>query len=304
VNEPRAPIGASAASRLAASTASSALAWYFAVVWSAGCLATKAGRQYAAPFTFLALRFAIGIAVSLPILVWLEPHWPVSPMEWEHVIIAGLVMHAIHLSGSHYAQYLGMSAGFTAILLASQPLLTAVIATFWLGESPTTRQWMGVMIGLGGVAMIVWHKLDIAAVSIGSLIAVMTAWLSLTVGTLYQRKFCAFADLRWRMMIQFAVCLAVLTPLSFAVQGAAVRWSWTLILAILFLVVFTSILAADALHTLLRRGEAAHVSSMLFLPAVVAVVLEWWLFGVVPTLVSLIGVVVTSIRVALAAKRS
>ncbi len=279
------------------------LAWYFVIVWGSGFLATKTGIQYAAPFTFLSLRFAVGIAFLIPIVLVLKPRWPDTFTEWFHIIIAGWLMHAIHLSGSHYAQYLGMSAGVAAIILAAQPLLTAIIAALWLAERPTLRQWVGVAIGLAGVAMVVWHKINIAAVGLGSLIAVAVALLALTIGTLYQRRFCAKADLRSSALIQFAACLVVMAPLSYGVEGSAVRWSWPLIFAILFLVIFASILAVNALHTLMRRGEATRVSGMLYLPPVVAVALEWPLFGVVPTMMSIVGIAVTCAGVALAVRK-
>jgi drug/metabolite transporter (DMT)-like permease len=280
-----------------------ALAWYFVILWGSGFLATKTGIQYAAPFTFLSLRFIVGIIFLLPILLIVKPRWPVSGTEWAHVIIAGLLMHAIHLSGSHYAQYLGMSAGIAAVILASQPLFTAMFAAGWLGERPSRRQWIGIAIGLAGVAMVVWHKIDIAAVTLGSLIAVATGVAALTIGTLYQRRYCANVDLRSSAFAQFAASLVVLAPLSFAFEGAQIQWAWQLIVAVLFLVIFASILAVNALHTLMRRGEATRVSSMLYLPPVVAIALEWLMFGVVPTLLSMVGVAVTCAGVALAARK-
>jgi drug/metabolite transporter (DMT)-like permease len=280
-----------------------ALAWYFVIVWGSGFLATKTGIQYAAPFTFLSLRFIVGIIFLLPILLVVKPRWPASGMEWAHVIIAGLLMHAIHLSGSHYAQYLGMSAGIAAVILASQPLFTAMFAAGWLGERPSGRQWIGIAIGLIGVAMVVRHKIDIAAVTLGSLIAVATGVAALTIGTLYQRRYCASVDLRSSAFVQFAASLVFLAPLSFAFEGAQIQWAWQLIAAVLFLVIFASVLAVNALHTLMRRGEATRVSSMLYLPPVVAIALEWLMFGVVPTALSMVGVAVTCVGVALAARK-
>jgi drug/metabolite transporter (DMT)-like permease len=279
------------------------LAWYFVIVWGSGFIATKTGIQYAAPFTFLSLRFAVGVAFLLPIVLLLKPRWPDTSAEWFHVIVAGLLMHAVHLSGSHYAQYLGMSAGVAAIILAAQPLLTAIIAARWLGERPTARQWAGVAIGLAGVAMVVWHKMNIAAVGIASLAAVAIGLAALTAGTLYQRRFCANADLRSSALIQFIACFFVMAPFAYFVEGAVVRWSWPLLFSILFLVVFASILAVNALHTLMRRGEATRVSGMLYLPPIVAVALEWPLFGVVPTMLSVIGIAVTCVGVALAVRK-
>jgi drug/metabolite transporter (DMT)-like permease len=279
------------------------LAWYFVIVWGSGFLATKTGIQYAAPFTFLSLRFAVGVAFLVPIVLLLKPRWPETSTEWFHIIVAGLLMHAIHLSGSHYAQYLGMSAGVAAIILAAQPLLTAIIAARCLGERPTRRQWTGVAIGLAGVAMVVWHKMNIAAVGLASLAAVAIGLAALTAGTLYQRRFCANADLRSSALIQFVACFFLISPFAYFVEGAVVRWSWPLLFSILFLVVFASILAVNALHTLMRRGEATRVSGMLYLPPIVAVALEWPLFGVVPTLLSVIGIAVTCVGVALAVRK-
>lgn len=278
------------------------LAWYFVIVWGSGFVATKVGIQYAAPFTFLALRFAFGIACLIPLVLWLKPAWPKSRREWLHIVIAGLLMHAIHLSGSHYAQFLGMSAGIAAVILALQPLATALIAR-GSGERVTPLQWCGIALGFAGVALIVWHKIDIRAVSAGSLIAVLTGLVALTAGTLYQRRFCPTVDLRSGALIQFAASLVVLVPFSIVFESAKVQWSWPLLGAIAFLVVFASILAVNALHTLMRHGEATRVTSMLYLPPIFAVAMEYVVFGVVPTAISFVGIAVTSVGVAMAMRR-
>ena len=110
--------------------------------------------------------------MSRTIGLWLRPRWPASPAELGHVVVAGLLMHTVHLGGSHYAQYLGMSAGITAVLLSVQPLLTALIAARWMGERLNSRQWLGIALGLVGVALVVWHKIDVREATLGSLIGV------------------------------------------------------------------------------------------------------------------------------------
>lgn len=280
------------------------LAWYFVTVWGSGFIATKIGLQYAAPFTFLTLRYAFGLLCLVPLVLWLKPAWPTSVQEWFHILVAGLLMHAIHLSGSHYTQYLGMSAGITSVILALQPLATALIAIPWFGERPQPRQWLGIVLGFAGVALIVWHKIDIRAVTPGSLVAVAIGLASLTAGTLYQRRFCAKVDLRSGALIQFAISLVVLAPLSIVVEGAQVRWSWPLLASIAFLVIGASIIGVNALHTLMRHGEAARVTSMMYLPPIFAVAIEFLAFDVVPTPLSIVGIAVTAIGVALAMRRS
>lgn len=292
------------ASRAHPQFADAALAWYFVIIWGSGFIATKIGIQYAAPFTFLALRFAFGVLCLIPVMLWLKPAWPQTRREWAHIVIAGLLMHAIHLSGSHYAQYLGMSAGIAAVILALQPLATAMIAIRWFGERPTPRQWFGIALGFGGVALIVWHKVDIRAISAGSLAAVLTGLAALTAGTLYQRRFCPTVDLRSGALIQFSASLLVLLPLSLAFEGMHVNWSWPLLGAIAFLVILASLLGVNALHTLMRHGEATRVTSMMYLPPIFAVGLEYLMFDVMPTGIAIIGIAVTSGGVALAMSRA
>ncbi|MCW5604961.1 MAG: DMT family transporter [Burkholderiales bacterium] len=275
------------------------LAWYFVSVWGSGFVATKIGLQHAAPFTFLAMRFAFGICCLIPIVLIARPRFPASRAELGHVIVAGLLMHAVHLGSSHYTQYLGMSAGITALLLSAQPLLTAFVAARWMGERLARAQWLGILIGLAGVTLVVWHKVDIREATLASLIAVTVSLIAVTVGTLYQRRFCPLADLRSAALIQFVASIAVLAPLAYIVEDMQVRWSWALVGSILFLVIGASILAVNALHTLMRRGQATRVTSLIYLTPIFAVVLELAIFGLVPTGLSIVGIAVTCFGVAL-----
>ena len=279
----------------------SLLAWYFVTIWGSGFLASKIGMQYAPPFTFLTLRFLFGIACMIPIVLIVRPQWPASRGELGHVIVAGLFMHAIHLGGSHYTQYLGVSAGITAVLLTVQPLLTAVVASRWLGEQLSRRQWLGIAVGFAGVVLVVWHKIDIREMTIASLCAVIVALLAVTTGTLYQRVFCPRVDLRASALVQFVASALVLAPLAWFVEGFRVTWAWPMLGAIVFLVIAASILAVSALHTLMRHGEATRVTSLFYLTPVFAVVLEFALFDIVPTWVSMIGIGITCAGVALVA---
>ncbi len=280
-----------------------ALAWYFVTVWGSGYVATKIGLQYAAPFTFLSLRYLFGLACLAPVVLLLRPRWPATPAELGHLVVAGLLVHGVQLSGSHYAQYLGLSAGITALILSTQPLLTAVIAARWLRERLLPRQWLGVALGLAGVALVVWHKIDVRELGAGSVVAVLVSLGCLTAGTLYQRAFCPAANLHSGAFIQFAASFAVVTPLALFFEDFGIDWSWPLLGSIAFLMFFASIFAVNALHTLMRHGEATRVASMLYLPPLFAVGVEMALFGVVPSALAFAGIAVTCAGVALVAWR-
>jgi len=275
------------------------LAWYFVAVWGSGYVFTKAGLQYAPPFTFLTLRFCFGLLCLAPVVLLWRPVWPRNSLELIHLIVAGLLMHAVQLGGSHYAQYLGMSAGVAALIIACQPLATAFIASIFLQEKLRPGQWLGVFVGLTGVVLVVWHQIDIREVTFGSLLGTLIALAGVTAATLYQRRFAPHADLKAAAVVQFAASAAVLGPLAVAVEGFDFTNSLELWAAIAFLVIFASILAVSVLHTLMRHGEATRVTSMMYLPPVFAVVLELAWFGVVPSALAAAGIAVTCAGVAM-----
>lgn len=279
------------------------LAWYFVLVWGAGYLASKIGLQHAATFTFLSLRFGFGLLCMIPVVVVTRPRWPRDGREWFHVCVAGLLLHAANLGGSHSAQYLGMSAGMTALVLGLQPLLTAGIVAITAHESLRPRQWLGITLGLAGVALVVWHKIDLRAISTASLLAVLISLLSITGGTLYQRYFCKNVDLRSAALIQFAVAMLAVLPLGWMLEDMVIAWTWKLIAVLIFLVVFTSIFGLNALHYLMRRGQATRVTSLLYLTPIIAVILEAIFFKIVPSPVTIFGIAVTCCGVALVARR-
>ena len=148
----------------------------------------------------------------------------------------------------------------------------------------------------------VWHKIDVRAVTIGSLAAVAIGLVGITAGTLYQRKFCPASDLRSAAFVQF-LAADPFVPLGWFVEGLQVTWSWPLLGSVAFLVICASILAVSALHILMRRGQATRVTGWFYLTPIIAVLLEWLMFGVVPTALSVVGIAVTSAGVALVSWR-
>ena len=273
--------------------------------WGSGYLASKIGLQYAAPFTFLTLRFTFGIVCMLPVVLIMRPAWPATRVELGHVIVAGLLMHTVHLSGIHYTQYLGVSAGIASVVMSTQPLLTALIASRWMGAQLSNRQWLGVALGFIGVVLVIWHKIDVREMTLAGLLAVTIALMSVTAGTLYQRVFCPRVDLCASALLQFISTALMLAPLAWLVDGFKVHWAWPLLGVIAFLVIAGSMLAISVLHLLMRRGEATRVTSLIYLTPIITVVLEFAMFRVVPSQFSVFGIAITCLGVALVAwKRS
>lgn len=124
----------------------------FVVLWSTGFIGAKFGLPYAEPFTFLFIRFALTLALLVPLAHWLSGEWPRGARLWGHIAVSGLLVHGAYLGGVFYGIYLGMPAGLASLLVGLQPLLTAGLAGPLLGERLGGRQWLG--LGLAGAGAV------------------------------------------------------------------------------------------------------------------------------------------------------
>ena len=120
---------------------------FFVFLWSTGFIVAKFGLPYAPPLTFLLLRCLGVLLVLMPVvLIWRAPG-PRGRMG--HVAVAGLLLQAGYLGGVWCAIKIGMPAGLSALIVGMQPILTAVAAPL-IGERVRPRQWIGLVLGLGG----------------------------------------------------------------------------------------------------------------------------------------------------------
>jgi drug/metabolite transporter (DMT)-like permease len=216
-----------------------------------------------------------------------DRRWLEAALAWYFVVVWGSGFIATKIGLQHAAPFTFLTLRFAR----------------WMNEKLTRRQWCGIVVGLVGVAFVVWHKVDVREARLGSLVAITISLVGVTAGTLYQRTFCPLVDLRAASVLQFAATLAVLAPLAWLVEDVSIIWSWSIAGAVVLLVIGASILGVNALHVLMRRGQAARVASLVYLTPVIAVVLELVMFGVVPSALSLIGIAITTLGVALVAWR-
>lgn len=271
----------------------------FVLLWSTGFIGAKSGLPYAEPFTFLGIRMVIATALLL-LFAWLtRAPWPRDRSEAGHIAVAGLLVHAAYLGGVFSAIHSGLSAGITALIVGTQPLLTAAVTGWLLRESVTARQWLGFVLGLIGIALVVSGKLAGGGFSAWGMGCALLALLGITLGTLYQKRFCAHMDLRSGGAIQYAATGTVLLLLAVFFESMQVVWSGEFIFALTWLVLVLSVGAVGLLYTLIRYGAVARVASLFYLTPPLTALLAYWLFGETLGIVALVGMVITVIGVAL-----
>ena len=265
------------------------------LIWSTGFIVAKYGMPYTDPMTFLTLRFAGVLMVMVPLAAWWRVQWPARSAAG-HIAIAGMLMHVGYLGGVWTAIKLGMPAGISALIVGLQPVLTAFLAAR-VAERVSTRQWLGLVFGFSGVAIVLSDKLGFEGVTLWGVVLCFIALISFTAGTLYQKRFCPMFDLRAGTMIQYAASMVVTGALMLLFEPIQVIWSAEMIGALVWSVLFLSIGAMSLWFVLLRQGAATRVSSLIYLTPPTVAVMAWILFDealsfwvALGTLVTVIGV--------------
>ncbi len=273
---------------------------FFVLLWSTGFIVAKFGLPYAPPLTFLVLRCLGVLLVLVPcVLLWKAP-WPKGSIL--HIGVAGLLLQAGYLAGVWCAIKLGMPAGLSALIVGMQPILTAFAAPL-IGEKVRPLQWLGLVFGIAGVALVVAAKIQLAGLSVEAIAFCVMALLSITAGTLYQKRYCPRFDLRTGAVIQFSASALVLLPLAVLFEDfgpglESIEWSASFVGALLWSVFVLSIAAIFLLFKLIRRSAATEVTSLLYLTPPTTAVMAWLMFGEAFSLLGIIGMAVAVAGVA------
>ena len=277
----------------------------FVLIWSTGFIVAKFGMPHGPPMKFLALRYLLSV---LCFLVWAfaaRAAWPVRRSEYGHLAIVGVLIHAGYLGGVWAAVKLGMGAGLAALLVGLQPVLTAV----WVssrGGQVSARQWGGLALGFGGLALVVWEKLGIGEINTPNLLLAGMALLSITAGTLYQKRFVVPCDVRTANLVQLTAAFAVTLPLALLIETEAMRWTlaggvinWELTGAMAWSVLVLTLGGSSLLYLLIQRGAATAVTSLLYLVPPCTAILAWLLFNEPITVLIVLGMALTAAGVSL-----
>ena len=282
-----------------ASVRAALIAGLFVVLWSSGFVGAKFGMTWVGPLTFLSLRYALVVLLIVPVCVFTQAQWPRDRREFGHVALAGVLMQGGYLGGVFTAVHLGMPAGVIALVIGLQPILTALLSERMLAERVNARQWLGLALGLLGVAMVMIDKMQFARATLESLVAVVVALLSITLGTVYQKRYCGRVDFRTNAAIQFSAALLLTAPLAWWSESWVVHWSAQFVFALVWLVLVLSLGAVFLLFALLRRGAATSVTSLIYLCPPVTALMAWLLFDETYAWSAALGMAVAMLGVAI-----
>jgi drug/metabolite transporter (DMT)-like permease len=269
----------------------------FVLIWSTGFIVARYGMPHAPPMKFLAMRYLLSVG-CFAVWAWMaRAALPTVRAQWGHLAVTGVLMHAGYLGGVWAAVKLGMGAGLVALLVGLQPVLTAV----WVssqGGRVTQRQWGGLALGFAGLALVVWQKLGLGEIHGLNLALAALALVSITVGTLYQKRFVAPCDVRSASLVQLTAAFAVTLPLAL-LEGEGMRWNPELAGAMAWSVLALTLGGSSLLYLLIQRGAATAVTSLLYLVPPSTALMAWALFDEPITAMTVAGMALTAFGVSL-----
>lgn len=275
----------------------------FLLLWSGGFGFAKIGLEHAPPMTFLALRYWFAILVLLVVLVVVRPPVPRRAADWGHLAAVGVLVQGLYFGLSYFGFWFGLSAGTMALIVSLQPILVGLLAPQFVAERVGVARWAGLILGLLGAAMVIVARSEIEVTSGRGLLCAAGALFAMTAGTLYEKRFGLHHHPVTASTVQYLVGFLVVLPLALSVERMEVEWTADFTVALAYLVIGNSLIAVTLLLAMIRHGEAARVSALLFMVPPIAALIAWGLIGEAMPPAAWAGMGVAAAGVALATRK-
>ena len=276
----------------------------FVLLWSTGFVGAKYGLPYADPFIFLAVRVFIAALLLYFFAAAKGFRIKLTFPEMKYSAIVGVTLHFAYLGGVFYGISQGVPAGIAATVTSLQPILVSLIGVKVLGTSLRTTQIAGLVLGFLGVVIVLSPAFLSATqmTPIGT-ISVLVALLGSTSATLVQKKSGGEIPLITGTAFQYLVAALLFLLGAVATQGFRIEWSGKFILSLAWLIFALSVGAILILLSLLKKGSASEVSSLLYLVPPATAVEAFFLFNEKLTSLDFVGILFTALGVYLVIRK-
>ena len=278
------------------------LSFAFIFLWSSAFVTTKPIVDNSDPFSALAFRFFIVAIGFLIYAKYKKISLRLEKKELSHSILSGVLFHGIYLGGVFYSVSLGVPTGITALIVTMQPILTNALAGPILNEKVGWRQWLGVVLGFVGAAIVLGFDLGESLPLIG-IIASFIALASITSATLLQKKFGGRAPLPVSNMYQAAggCIFHIIIIILFA--EAFINFNTTFLIAMSHQIFLVSFGAFTILMYLIKNNSASKTVTIFFLIPATTAIIAWIFLNEQLSNLDIFGFVVASLGVYIATRK-
>ncbi|KHD25647.1 multidrug transporter [Vibrio caribbeanicus] len=276
----------------------------FVVLWASGFVGARLGLQYAEPATLLTIRMLANVVLFALIVIFLRRRVPTGAGFW-HAFVVGLLIHGFYLGGSYVAIGLGMPSGLCSLLVGTQPIVTAVLLVSFANQHFSKAQWFGLALGFLGISLVLLGKMEwqsdtdkVLAVGVS-----VFALIGITLGTLYQKRYCHDLDMVGSALVQYFAALLLFLPYALMFETMTIQWEVEFVLTLGWLVIVLSCAAVLLLLYMVKHGAASSVASVFYLVPPVTAIQAWLMFGESLDAMGILGFILAAFAVYLVTQR-
>ena len=273
----------------------------FIVLWSSAFITTKPLIDNSDPFTALAFRFFIVSLGFYFFSIFTKQKILINKKNLIESLFSGVLFHGLYLGGVFYSISIGMPTGIAALIVTLQPILTNALSGPILNEKVTTKQWIGVLLGFLGAALVL--GLDIGTdIPLLGLISTIVALISITTSTIWQKKLSNNLPLPVSNFYQaIGGCLFHILIIILFVEPY-IDFTKTFVIAMGHQIFLVSFGAFTILMFLIKKNSASKTVSIFFLIPATSAFMAWLFLNETLTHLDLVGFLITTIGVYIATR--
>jgi drug/metabolite transporter (DMT)-like permease len=243
------------------------------VIWGSTYLAIKVGLESFSPMFYAGVRYTLAAALAFAVARASGVAFAGPLRRWLPVAGIGVLLIAVS-NGLVFWSETRLDSGFTALLLTTSPLWSALLSPMFPGEpGPRALGWIGIVVGFAGT-VVMFEPWRAGAVPLLPAVAAELSVVTWTVGSLWARRIRGTFQPMAISVAQMAAGAVVLLAISL-VEGRAMVGPLTVRAAasLAYLVVVGSVVAFAAYFYLLQHWGATRVATSTYVNPVVAVIL-------------------------------
>jgi drug/metabolite transporter (DMT)-like permease len=273
----------------------------FILLWSSAFITTKPIIDNSDPFSALAFRFFFVALGFLSFSFFMKQSVVVKKKNIIESVLSGVLFHGLYLGGVFYSISIGMPTGIAALIVTLQPILTNALSGPILGEEVKMKQWIGVLLGFVGAALVLGLDIGFEIPLLG-LIATIVALIAITTSTIWQKKLSNNLPLSVSNFYQaVGGCLFHIVIIIFF-SKPYIDFTKTFIIAMSHQIFLVSFGAFTILMFLIKKNSASRTVSIFFLIPATSAFMAWVFLNENLTNLDLLGFFITSIGVYIATR--
>ena len=273
----------------------------FVILWSSAFITSKIIVDNASPFLSLSIRFGIVAFLFFLFFIFFSKNKYISLKACKDASISGLLFHGVYLGGVFFALSRGMSATLIALIVSLQPILTSILAKIYLNETLTKFQWIGILFGFIGAAMIIASDL-IGGLTAVAFFAGIIGLISSSLGIIWQKKIGSDLSLSANNFIQALSASIFHLLLALCFEKMFMNFTNDFILAMSWQIFAVSLGAFLILMWLLLKNKANETSTLFFLVPPISALLAFLILDETFTFFDFFGLFISCLGVFIVSK--